>query len=770
MKVVQDWPKPKTLKDLRSFLGFASYYRRFVRRFAQTAKPLYNLIAVCNNAQKNTKHVKSRVVEENWNADCDKAFAEIKRVLTTSPTLGFADFPRPFILETDASLQGLGAVLMQDQEDGRRIIAYASRTLHGSERNDANYSSAKLELLAVKCAVTEKFKDYLYGAKFEILTDNNPLCYLQSTSKLGAVEQRWAAQLTSKYNFEIKYRTGKTNQAADALSRLPRRGTEIPAKVSIIVLEEAMQTSNEHSNMTVDCNAIYTLPKYSTEDIQSMQQEDSVIGRFLSYFKSASKPTRSERQKESRPVLDMVRQWKRMKLVDNVLFRQVNDPNEGLLRQLVLPHCLRPEVLRLLHDQAGHQGIERTITLVQRRFYWPGSYKDITLFCKSCERCGVAKMPQPRVHTPLGHLLSSKPNQIVAMDFTVLERSSCGRENVLVMTDVFSKFTVAVPTRDQTAQTTAKILVREWFLKYGTPERLHSDQGRKFESLLISGLCKLYNIRKSRTTAYHPEGNGQCERFNRTLHDLLRTLSPSQKKRWPEHLQELVFAYNCTTHSTTGFTPFFLMHGRHPRLPIDSLLSLDSDMESGDIQTYVTTHADRLKDAYELASRRLEEQAEEREKRIKVNVREHLSPGTVVLVRNRGVVGRNKIQDSWEKRNFVVLRAVNEDGYIYEIAPIDGCGDSKIVNRVNLRPVSSPEEEPFSELLPRSQELSSDNKCGDTETKNQENMEDSDSSDDDYEICTVRSRRPSQIPIRRSVRSTAGTHSNPYHLPKSASR
>lgn len=191
MKVVQDWPKPKTLKDLRSFLGFASYYRRFVRRFAQTAKPLYNLIAVCNNAQKNTKQVKSRVYEENWNADCDKAFAEIKRVLTTSPTLGFADFSRPFILETDASLQGLGAVLMQDQEDGRRIIAYASRTLHGSERNDANYSSAKLELLAVKWAVTEKFKDYLYSAKFEILTDNNPLCYLQSTSKLGAVEQRW---------------------------------------------------------------------------------------------------------------------------------------------------------------------------------------------------------------------------------------------------------------------------------------------------------------------------------------------------------------------------------------------------------------------------------------------------------------------------------------------------------------------------------------------------------------------------------------------------
>lgn len=153
-----------------------------------------------------------------------------------------------------------------------------------------------------------------------------------------------------------------------------------------------------------------------------------------------------------------------------------------------------------------------------------------------------------------------------------------------------------------------------------------------------------------------------------------------------------------------------------------------------------------------------------------MNSPQDVSRNRLVLLRNRGVVGRNKIQDSWEKRNFIVLRTVNEDGYIYEIAPIDGCGDSKIVNRVNLRPVSSPEEEPFSEPLPRSQELSSDNKCGDTETKNQENMEDSDSSDDDYEICTVRSRRPSQIPIRRSVCTTAGTHSNPYHHLKSASR
>lgn len=133
------------------------------------------------------------------------------------------------------------------------------------------------------------------------------------------------------------------------------------------------------------------------------------------------------------------------------------------------------------------------------------------------------------------------------------------------------------------------------------------QRGRNFESSLIFEICRLYNVRKSRTTAYHPEGNGQCERFNRTLHDLFRTLSPKQKRRWPEHLSELVFVNNSTTHSSTGFSPFFLMHGRHLRLPIDSLLGLETNEsdELCDVSEYVKMHTEQLKGAYELASRRL---------------------------------------------------------------------------------------------------------------------------------------------------------------------
>lgn len=168
---------------------------------------------------------------------------------------------------------------------------------------------------------------------------------------------------------------------------------------------------------------------------------------------------------------------------------------------------------------------------------------------------------QPAHSSFMGHLLASSPNEIVAIDFTMLEPSHNGLENVLVMTDVFSKYTVAILTPDQRASTVANVLMKEWFFRFGVPKRIHSDHGKNVESALISQLCQLSEVTKSHTTSYHPEGNGECERFNRTLHNLLRTLPTSRKWDWAACLPHLLFCYNTTPHHGTGESPFFLMFG-----------------------------------------------------------------------------------------------------------------------------------------------------------------------------------------------------------------
>uniref|UniRef100_A0A3B3HMB5 Integrase catalytic domain-containing protein n=1 Tax=Oryzias latipes TaxID=8090 RepID=A0A3B3HMB5_ORYLA len=313
-------------------------------------------------------------------------------------------------------------------------------------------------------------------------------------------------------------------------------------------------------------------------------------------------------------------------------------------------------------------------------------YRDVEAFCKTCERCIVSKNPHPQVVAPQGHLLAYRPLEVVAMDFTVLEPSSDRRENVLIMTDVFSKFTVAVPTRDQRAVTVVKALVKHWIQPYGVPSRIHSDQGRCFEADVVQGLCKVYGIRKSRTTPYHAQGNGQCERFNRTLHDLLRTLHPHQKRRWVEYLPELLYVYNTTEHHSTGYSPYFLMFGRAPIRPFDIWLGQDREDFEGDEHAWVVEHQERLRWAYQQAGQNLDQAAEARRAYAgHVGGDASLLPGQLVYVRNRRFPGRHKIQDVWFPVPHKVLERLGGDSPVYSVAPVDSSGPIRNVHRNELR-------------------------------------------------------------------------------------
>ena len=213
VEAVRNWTVPKTVTDIRSFLGFTNYYRQFIKDYAKVARPLNTLISGENAAKK------KKLVE--WYEQCQKAFDTLKDLCTSTPILAYADYKRDFQLHTDACERGLGGVLYQKDENGlQRVIAYASQSLSPTERN---YPAHKLEFLALKWVVTDRFHGYLYGGKFDVFTDNNPLTYILTSAKLNACGQRWIASLAN-YDFRLFYKTGKPNVEADALSRIPADG------------------------------------------------------------------------------------------------------------------------------------------------------------------------------------------------------------------------------------------------------------------------------------------------------------------------------------------------------------------------------------------------------------------------------------------------------------------------------------------------------------------------------------------------------------------
>lgn len=686
IQTVLQWKQPTTLTHLRSFLGFASYYRRFVVGFAKHAGPLHKLVAKVQGKGKNRGGPNTRL-GSLWDDHCEKAFQTLKQELVTAPVLKYADFSKPFVLEIDASHQGLGAVLSQEVDGKNRPIAFASRTLRPSERNMSNYSSMKLEFLALKWAVTERFREYLLGAKFTVYTDNNPLSHLQ-TAKLAAVEQRWASQLAI-FDFELKYRPGSVNQNADALSR---QSSDLPiesitAMVSGISVPSELRASRGLLQQQAPIAVISTIdavPVRLPADLRTLQTKDPVISAFLVYWRRARPPNRQERTQEAQEVLELVRQWRRIREQEGILYREVQlPPARDFTLQLLLPNVLHKEVLVNLHDNHGHQGVERTTELIRQRCYWPKMRQAIEQWCKQCERCTLAKGVVPTARSYSGHLLATKPLEVLAIDFTCMEKASNGYENVLIVTDVFSKFTQAYPTMNQQAETVAKVLTEKWFYSFGVPKRIHSDQGRAFEGELLKRLCKLYGIDKSRTTPYHPEGNGQCERFNRTLHDLLRTLPPEKKKKWPQALPHLLFAYNTSVHQSTNHSPYELMFGQKPQLPVDSLLGLRT-AESDDTPPvdWVTTHREYLAEVYAEARNRLEAAAASRE-------RYSLSPsflaaGTRVYRRSHPL-GRHKIHDLWDPRIYRVVKCRDEKGLVYHLTPEDGLGPDMNIHRAELK-------------------------------------------------------------------------------------
>lgn len=296
---------------------------------------------------------------------------------------------------------------------------------------------------------------------------------------------------------------------------------------------------------------------------------------------------------------------------DGVLYQKVyRSDGADTVFQLLLPNAPMKGVLTQVHYEHGHQGVNLTLALLQSQCYWAQMASDVAQWCQASERCQVAKDMHPKVWGHMGQLLVSRPNEILAIGNTTLEPTQKGLENVLVLTDVFSKYTVSVSTRDQRATTVARVLVSEWFYEFGIPARLHCNQGRNFESSLIQQLCNLHGVVKSLTTPYHPEGNGHCECFIRVLHNLLQTLPVSRKRDWHACLPQILYCNNTTPPQSTGESPFFLMFGQEPRWPLDFLLGRVESPVDGTVQEWVQEHQALLQVTFDGERERLKQAAD----------------------------------------------------------------------------------------------------------------------------------------------------------------
>ena len=512
----------------------------------------------------NTFFKKSKTVTSSkpfiWGTEQQNAFDQLKQSLSSPPILGFADFDLPFEVHIDASLKGLGVVLYQKQNGKMRVISYASRGLRGSERN---YPSSKLEFLALKWAITEKLHDYLYGIKFTVVTDNNPLTYALTKAKLDATGHRWLSSLAS-YDFNIIYRPGSSNVDADILSRHPsnQQTAEIPSE-SVKVLCGCVVSTPIHSVLSIDVLEATEfpgepIPQVDMREIRKQQYSDSLLGFWVRLVRDRKQPDRTEIH--SREDSAMLKTFKSLKLIRGILYRETVIENEKK-SQLVLPSCYIEQVLCGLHNDMGHLSKDRTLSLLRDRFFWPGMTADTETLVKNCDRCFKRKS-KTDIRAPLVNITSTYPLQLVCLDYLTLEPSKGNVSNVLVITDHFTRFAVAIPTRNQTAKTTADVLYKEFIVRYGIPTRIHSDQGANFESSIIKELCQIMGMSKSRTSIYHASGNGMTERFNRTLISMIGTLEADKKQNWKQYISPLVHAYNCIKHESTGYAPYTLMFGR----------------------------------------------------------------------------------------------------------------------------------------------------------------------------------------------------------------
>jgi len=557
---IRDWPTPKNVTEVQEFMGFANFYRKFIRGYSGVSAPLTDL----------TKKDKTFA----WTENEETAFKELKRRFSEAPILAIFDPEEHIVLETDASDYAIGACISQLGKDRKlHPIAFHSRKMIPAE---TNYDIHDKELLAVVTALQE-WRVYLEGSKYpvKVLTDHKNLTWFTTTKVLNRRQVRWAEILAS-YNFQIHYQKGSENGRADALSRRADHREDSKEKTPWSILKQNDDGSLEY-NHRITASSLTITYEDGEKAIKEAYKEDTWAQHVL------KEPPRDTKITIKEGVI----------LMDGLIY---------------VPQSLRREVFAQHHDTKvmGHQGIDRTLERIQRIYYFPKMRNYVEEQIRKCSDCQRNKSSR---HKPYGKL---QPNQAptgawedIAMDFIVKlpvskePGTNQPYDSIFVATDRLTKYGYFIPCReDMSAEDLAYLFNRHVVSQHGVPKRIISDRDKLYRRFWMSLMNQL-GIHHKLSTAYHPETDGATERLNQTLEQYLRHFVNYQQDNWVELLPTAQLAYNATATSTTGVSPFYANYGFNPKASWEA-----RDMEH--LVEVAMVQADKLKDLHRELSRDIE--------------------------------------------------------------------------------------------------------------------------------------------------------------------
>ncbi|WJZ92673.1 hypothetical protein VitviT2T_011657 [Vitis vinifera] len=526
VEAVTKWERPKNVFEVRSFLGLAGYYRRFVENFSRIACPMTRLTR--------------KGVNFDWNDRCEESFQELKRRLTTAPVLITPISGERYTVYCDASKNGLGCVLMQRG----RVVAYASRQLKNHEQN---YPTHDLELAAIVFAL-KLWRHYLYGENFEVFSDHKSLKYIFSQKDLNARQRRWLETLED-FHFTLKYHPGKANVVADALSRKTQCVLS-----GLVVYEWKMYDYISEFNPCFDVHD-------SSACFCTLVAQPTILQKVI---EAQRKDTKLESIRSQIMAGDAVEGW-------NI------HSNGGIhfLNKLCVPNDaqVKEEVMKEGHHSrfTVHPGETKMYHDLKRQYWWQGMKRDISQFVSKCLTCQQVKVEHQK---PAG-LLQPLPIaewkwDHVTMDFvTGLPRTPQSKDSVWVIVDRLTKSAHFLPMRiTDSVIVLSKLYGKEIVRLHGVPLSIVSDRDPRFTSQFWQSLQKALGTEIKLSSAFHPQTDGQSERVIQILEDMLRACVMDFKGNWVEHLPLIEFAYNNSFQSSIGMAPYEALYGRPCRSPM----------------------------------------------------------------------------------------------------------------------------------------------------------------------------------------------------------